>query len=77
MDRRAHMFWETPQLDQKIDEFVDSQADSGDAKYKISMPSKIKDAKTLFDHKKQETDEKTVLKLSFVDSLFSDVTTQT
>ena len=34
IDRRAHMFWETPHLHQKIDEFVNILAHSGDAKYK-------------------------------------------
>ena len=68
--RRARMFWETPKLDQNMNEFVDTLADSGDAKYKICMPSEIKDAKTFFAQKKQETEEKTVLEFSFVGSLF-------
>ena len=52
-----------------MDELVDTLADIGDAKYKISVPSKIKDAKIFFAQKNKKQKKKTVLELSFVDSL--------
>ena len=70
LDRKAHMFWEFPDVDQQICDFVDAICMSGDARKKISMTGDTKDAKNFYAAKKHEAEENIKWELSFVDSLF-------
>ena len=70
LDRKAHMFWEFPELDKQICDFVESISMSGEARKKISMTGDTKDARNLYAAKKREAEENIKWELSFVDSLF-------
>ena len=43
LDRKAHLFWEIPVIDSKINELMDVLSFRGDAKYKLTMAGKTKD----------------------------------
>ena len=69
IDRKAHMLWEIPRIDSKIDSFMESISTSGDAR-KLMMTADTKDAKAFYAINKRELEENTTLELSFVESLF-------
>ena len=48
MDRKAHLFWEIPVIDAKVNELMDALSFSGKAKFKLIMTGDVKDAKTLY-----------------------------
>ena len=70
LDRKAHMFWEFPELDKQICDFVESISMSGEARKIISMTGDTKDARNFYAAKKREAEENIKWELSFVDSLF-------
>ena len=47
VDRKAHLFWEIPVIDEKVNELMQSLSFSGSAKYGLSMPGETKDAKKI------------------------------
>ena len=69
LDRKALMFWEFPELDKQICDFVESISMSGEARKKISMTGDTKDARNCYAAKNREADENIKWELSFVDSL--------
>ena len=64
MDKKAHLFWEIPVIDEKVNELMQSLSFSGDAKYGLSMHVEIKDAKHFFAKKKHEEENKITVELS-------------
>jgi len=70
LDRKAHLFWEIPIIDAKVNELMYVLSFSRDAKFKLNMTGDTKDAKTFFAVKKHELENKKKPELSFVDSLF-------
>ena len=54
IDRKAHMFWEFPEVEKQIREFIESISTSGGARRKILMTGDTKDAKNFYAAKKQE-----------------------
>ena len=48
IDRNAHLFWEFPAIDSKINNFMDSISNSEEARRKLMMTADTKDAKTFF-----------------------------
>ena len=70
IDRKAHMFWEFPEHENQINEFMNSISASGEARKKILMTGDTKDAKNFYSAKKREFEENIKHELSFIDSLY-------
>ena len=48
IDRKAHMFWEFPEVEKQICEFIESISTSGGVRRKILMTGDTKDAKNFY-----------------------------
>ena len=48
IDRKAHMFWEFPEVEKQICEFIESISTSGGVRRKIMMTGDTKDAKNFY-----------------------------
>ena len=70
LNTKAHLFWEIPVIDAKVNGLMDSLLYSGDAKKKLIMTGDTKDATTFFSVKKWEQEQDITQELIFVDSLF-------
>ena len=70
IDRKAHLFWEIPTIDAKINELMDTLSNSGKAAARLQMTGDSKDARNFFIIKKKEQERGITHELSFVDSLF-------
>ena len=70
IDRKAHLFWEIPNIDAKIKELMSILSHSGKASSKLVMTGDSKDGKHFFTTKKMEQEMGIVHELGFVDSLF-------
>ena len=70
IDRKAHMFWENPVIDAKINDLMETLTKSGKAEAKLVMSGDSKDSRRFFAIAKREAEEGTKWELSFVDSLF-------
>jgi len=70
IDRKAHMFWENPVIDAKINDLMETLTKSGKAEAKLVMAGDSKDSRRFFSIAKKEAEEGTKWELSFVDSLF-------
>ena len=46
IDRKAHMFWEFPEVEKQVSKFIESISMSGEARQKILMTGDTKDAKS-------------------------------
>ena len=64
------MFWEFPEVEKQICEFIESISTSGGVRRKILMTGDTKDAKNFYAAKKQEFEENIKFELSFIDSLY-------
>ena len=70
IDRKAHLFWEIPNIDAKIKELMKILYHSGKASSKLVMTGDSKDGKVFFTTKKMEQEMGIIHELGFVDSLF-------
>ena len=70
IDRKAHLFWEIPAIDAKINDLMSTLSNSGKAAARLHMTGDSKDARNFFIIKKKEQERGTIHELSFVDSLF-------
>ena len=70
IDRKAHLFWEIPTIDTKINELMSTLSNSGKAAARLVMPGDSKDSRRFFLVKTKEMEQGTQMELSFVDSLF-------
>ena len=70
IDRKAHLFWEIPVIDAKINELMSKFSDSSKATSRLIMTGDSKDGRQFFIIKKKEQEKGIQHELSFVDSLF-------
>ena len=70
IDRKAHLFWEIPNIDAKIKELMSILSHSGKAASKLVMTGDSKDGKYFFATKKMEQEKGIIYELGCVDSLF-------
>ena len=70
IDRKAHLFWEIPVIDAKINELMSALSNSGKAASRLIMTGDSKDARQYFIIKKREQEKGIQHELSFVGSLF-------
>ena len=68
--RKAHVFWEIPVINAKINDLIDTLLNSGKAASRLIMTGDSKDARHFFTIKKKEQEKGIKLELSFIDSLF-------
>jgi len=54
IDRKAHLFWEIPTIDAKINELMSTLSSSGKAAARLQMTGDSKDARNFFIIKKKE-----------------------
>ena len=70
IDRKAHLFWEIPVIDAKINDLMNTLSNSGKAAAKLVMTGDSKDSRKFFIIKKKEQEKGIKQELSFIDSLF-------
>ena len=75
LDRKAHMFWEIPAIDAKVNELMDGLSHIGDAATRLVMTGDSKDARIFFAVKQRKEENNVKLELSFVESLLRPMTT--
>ena len=70
IDRKAHLFWENPVIDAKMNYLMNTLSNSGKAVARLVMTGESKDSRRFFLVKKKEMEQGTQLELSFVDFFF-------
>ena len=70
INRKAHLFWENPTIDAKINELMHTLSFSGKAQARLVMSGDSKDSRCFYGIKRMEDKEGITWELSFVDSLF-------
>ena len=70
IDRKAHLFWENPVTDAKINELMSTLSNSGKGAARPVMTGDSRDARQFFLVKKKEQEKGIQQELSFIDFLF-------
>ena len=70
IDRKAHLFWEIPVIDAKINDLMTKLSYSGKAAAKLVLNGDNKDSRKFFIIKKKEEEKGIKQELGFIDSLF-------